>query len=378
MKIIIAPDSFKGSISAVDLCHAIHKGISKVMPKADVIEVPLSDGGEGMVENLVMATNGEIKHVLVSDPIGRKVKAYYGVLGNGKTAVIEMAQASGLTLLEENERNPLLASSYGTGEMILHALNQGYRDFIIGLGGSATNDAGTGMLRALGIELLDEKRQPIADGGGSLDQLEMIEMIRWDSRIQESTFTIASDVTNFLCGEHGASAVFGPQKGATSAQVRILDDALFHFAEVIHNYNGIDTRIIQGGGAAGGMGAAFSAFFNAELKPGIELLMQTIEFNEKLAGVDLIITGEGRLDEQTLSGKVVAGVCKQARGQHIPVIALCGSLSLEADQMDELGILAAYSVVPGPCSLDQAFNHAAEWAEETTEQIFRVIRHSFG
>lgn len=374
MKIVVAPDSFKGSISARDLCAAVCRGIHAVDPKIDVVELPLADGGEGTVGNMVYSTQGETRLVQVNDPLGRPIRAAYGILGDHATVIIEMAQASGLPLLKPDERNPLITSSFGTGELVLHALNAGYRKFIIGLGGSATNDGGVGMLKALGAAFYDQDGVLLPKGGASLEKLSYMDLSGLDKRLQESTFTIASDVNNPLCGANGASAVFGPQKGATPEMVQRLDMALSRFADVVEKQLGIDVRHLPGSGAAGGMGAALLAFLHAEFKSGIELVMDAIHFEQKIQAADLIITGEGKLDEQTMAGKVIAGVCKKAKPYQIPTIAICGGMELTSDQMDEIGLLAGFSIVPKPCSLEQAMEQAEEWAQERVEQIIRFMK----
>ena len=373
MKIVAAPDSFKGANSAREICTAIKTGVHRVFPEADVIELPLADGGEGTMENLVYSTGGSFIEVEVTGPIGKPVLASIGILADQKTAVIEMAQASGLPLVTKEERNPLLATSYGTGELIRHVLDRNYRNFIIGLGGSATNDGGTGMLKALGVKFHTCDGQEIAEGGANLIHLDSFDDTGFDSRIKDSSFLIASDVTNLLCGPNGASVIFGPQKGASPKDVTLLDQALFHFSTIVQKQMNLDLRKIIGGGAAGGMGAAFAAFFQATMRPGIEVVMESIQFEEKLKGADLIITGEGKLDSQTLSGKVIAGVCKLAKKQQIPVIALCGSLHLNASQMNELGICSGFSIIPEPCSLELAMKNSAKWTIERTEQIMRML-----
>ncbi|MCM3080212.1 glycerate kinase [Brevibacillus invocatus] len=374
MKIVVAPDSFKGSISARDLCAAVCRGIHAADPKIDVIELPLADGGEGTVDNMVYSTQGETRLVQVNDPLGRPIRAAYGILGDHATVIIEMAQASGLPLLKPDERNPLITSSFGTGELVLHALNAGYRKFIIGLGGSATNDGGAGMLKALGAAFYDQDGVLLPKGGASLEKLSYIDLSGLDKRLQESTFTIASDVNNPLCGANGASTVFGPQKGATPEMVQRLDMALSRFADVVEKQLGIDVRHLPGSGAAGGMGAALLAFLHAEFKSGIELVMDAIHFEQKIQAADLIITGEGKLDEQTMAGKVIAGVCKKAKPYQIPTIAICGGMELTSDQMDEIGLLAGFSIVPKPCSLEQAMEQAEGWAQERVEQIIRFMK----
>jgi len=375
MKIIIAPDSFKGSISAQDLCASIKYGIKKIMPNAEVLSIPLADGGEGTMENIVEATGGRIITTNVLNPIQQSLTAAYGVLGDEKTAVIEMAQASGLPLLTESEKNPLVTTSFGTGQLIKDALDKGYRRFIIGLGGSATNDGGMGILRALGMEFYDENHNPLPEGGGLLSELALIDESSFDSRIYESEILVASDVTNPLCGENGASAIFGPQKGATPDMVRTLDHSLNHFGEIILKQKGIEVRTIPGGGAAGGIGAALVTFLNATIHSGIELIMKEVQFEQKIVGADLIFTGEGKLDHQTLSGKVIMGVSKMAQKHNIPVVALCGQLEINENALQQLGILSAFSVIKGPCTLDTAFEKTAEWTTDTVEKIMRLIVH---
>ncbi|PLS17348.1 glycerate kinase [Bacillus sp. M6-12] len=372
MNIVIAPDSFKGSISAKDLCSVLKRGITRIVPDARVVELPLADGGEGTMENLVYSSQGEIVQTTVSDPLGRPIAASYGII-NGKTAVIEMAQASGLPLLKDEEKNPFITSSYGTGELIKNALEGGYRDFIICLGGSATNDGGMGMLKALGIQFFDNQGRHLSEGGIALLKLASYDYSGLDPRIAESSFTIASDVINPLCGPQGASAVFGPQKGATAEMVKELDKALGQFAVVIFKQKRIDIRDLPGSGAAGGMGAALLAFLNARMQSGIEVVMDAINFREKVKSADLVITGEGRLDSQTLSGKVIAGVCKEAGKVAKPVIALCGKLELSNQQMETLGLKAGFSLVSGPCTLEDSMRKAEEFAEERIQSIISLI-----
>jgi glycerate 2-kinase len=375
MKVVIAPDSFKGSISAKDVCTAIKEGIMTVFPEAEVKAVPLADGGEGTLENMVYASNGTLTSIQVNGPMGKEVSAAYGVLGDRETVVIEIAQASGLPLVKPEERNPYTASSYGTGQLIKHALDAGYRRFIIGLGGSATNDGGTGMLTALGLRLFNENGDLLPEGGGYLTQLSYFNDSELDSRFTESTITIASDVVNKLCGPKGASAVFGPQKGANPEMVEHLDHALYHFAEIVYKQKGIDIRKLEGGGAAGGMGAALMAFMGASVHSGIEVVMKEIDFEKHIQDADLILTGEGKLDSQTLSGKVIAGVAKTAKRHQVPVLVLCGGMDLEPASFDKLGILAAFSIVPGPCSLEEGMRNSPKWITERTETIMRIIRH---
>ncbi|MFV2047606.1 glycerate kinase [Metabacillus sp. YM-086] len=373
MKIVIAPDSFKGSISARDICYAVEKGIRRVLSKVEITHVPLADGGEGTAENIVAASNGHFIYTEVCGPLNKPVQAGYGVLGNQSTVVIEMAQASGLPLLNEDQRNPLITTSYGTGELIKHALDAGYRQFIIALGGSATNDGGAGMLKALGVDFFTSDGHILKGGGASLSELSYFDDSNLDPRLNDSTILVASDVTNLLCGPTGATAVFGPQKGATSEMIEQLDQALFHFSEIVLKQKGINMRELIGGGAAGGMGAALIAFCQAQLKSGIDVVLEEIGFTQILENVDLLITGEGKLDSQTLSGKVIKGVSDQARSKQIPIIALCGAVDLSQEELEELGILAAFSIVPGPCSLQEAYKYSEKWIVDKTESIFKIL-----
>lgn len=372
MRIVIAPDSFKGSLSARDLCAAFAAGVRRVLPDAMIAQIPLADGGEGTMETLVAATNGSFRTAMVTGPLGTKVSARYGVLGDGKTAVIEMAQASGLPLVPPDERNPLVTTTYGTGELISHALEEGYRRLLIGLGGSATHDGGTGMLRALGVRFYDPAGRELPPGGGSLQNLARYDDSGLDVRLRETTVLVACDVTNPMVGPNGAAAVFALQKGATPELLPLLDSALDRFGAIVLGQSGREIRHLPGGGAAGGMGAALIAFLNAKLQPGIELVMDAADLDGKLEGADLLLTGEGRLDAQTLSGKVIAGVCARAQRRQVPVVALCGSVAVTGEQMDELGLLAALPLAPGPCTLDEAMINAAAWAADRAEQVLRL------
>ncbi len=373
MRIITAPDSFKGSLSAKDLCLAMEEGILKADPNAEVVHLPMADGGEGTIESMVFATHGEIFTAEVQDPLGRTIQARYGCLGDGRTAVIEMAQASGLPLLKEEERNPLIASSFGTGQLIRNCLDRGYSRILIGLGGSATNDGGMGMMRALGMEFLDAEGRSLPEGGAGLLALSRIDASRLDSRIANTSFIAASDVTNPLCGENGASHIFGPQKGADREAVLRLDAALKHYAEIIKRQFAVDIIEQPGAGAAGGMGAGAMAFLGAEMRSGIEIVMEFCHFSEQIERADLVMTGEGKLDSQTLSGKVIAGICKLAKQNRVPAVALCGSMSLQAKDMDLLGLDAGFSIVNGPCSLEQAIADAYRLTADKAEQIIRLL-----
>jgi len=374
MKIIVAPDSFKGSLSAQDVCTAVKRGIHTVFPGTEVIELPLADGGEGIMESMVYASGGKIIKTKVHDPLHRKIETEFGVLGDGETVIIEMAQASGLTLLEEAERNPMVASSFGTGELISAAFDKGYRKFIVGIGGSATNDAGTGMLKALGVKFYDKDGGELEEGGEALSRLASFDDSGIDQRIYNANFMVASDVRNRLCGHEGASAVFGPQKGANPEMVHKLDAALNQFADIVLRERGFDLRTYEGGGAAGGMGATLIAFLQAKLHSGIDLVMKNINFDEKIKAADLIITGEGRLDLQTFDGKLITGITKAAAKEGIPVIALCGSQNLSARKVSEIGLLSAVSIVNGPCNVQMAMEKASLLVTEKTISIMNVLK----
>jgi glycerate kinase len=372
MRIVIAPDSFKGSISAKELCLAIEEGIRRVVPTADVVHMPMADGGEGTIESMVFALGGSVQEATVHDPLGREIKASYGVLEDGQTVIIEMAQASGLPLLREHERNPLITSSVGTGELIRHCLDEGYRHILISLGGSATNDAGVGMLNILGVQFLDSEGYLLPEGGAGLNKLERIDTSNMDPRLKETRFVVVSDVRNSLCGTNGASQVFGPQKGASPEDVILLDQALRRFGDVVNEQLNIDIISLPGSGAAGGMGAAAVAFLQAEMRSGIDLILEYYHFDDHIVGADLLITGEGKLDSQTLSGKVISGLCKKASAHNIPVVALCGSVELSSALMVDLGLTACLPIVKGPCRLEEAIANSYEWTRERAEQMMRL------
>ena len=324
MKILIAPDSFKGSMTAIEAAEAMAEGVLEASPKAEAVLLPAADGGEGTLDTLVASTGGKVVRAVVEDPLGRKITARYGVLGDQVTCVVELAEASGLTLLAPGERNPLLASTYGTGELIAHALDAGYRKFIIGLGGSATNDAGIGMLQALGMKFLDVHGVELGPGAVALKGLSKIDLFGFDKRIMESRFLIASDVENPLIGPHGASAVFGPQKGATPEMVQTLDGVLTNFADIVERFTGMALHHKKGAGAAGGAGGAFQAFFLGEMRRGIDVVLEAMNFEEQLLDADLVLIGEGKTDVQTLSGKAPFGIAEFAGRHGKPAILISG------------------------------------------------------
>ncbi len=369
-KIVIAPDSFKGSLTAPQICDALEEGIREVIPQAMIIKAPMADGGEGTVLCLVNATGGKILKKKVVGPLGERVEATYGILGDGKTAVIEMASASGLPLVPEDKRNPMLTTTYGTGELIKAALDHGCRKIIIGIGGSATNDGGVGMAQALGVKFLDKEGKEIGFGGGELKKIVKIDMGHLDKRIKDTEILVASDVKNPLCGPNGASYVYGPQKGATPDMVEELDQGLSHLAEIIKRDLGKDVRDIPGAGAAGGLGAGLMAFLNAKLRPGIELVMEAIGFHEKVAGSTLVITGEGKMDRQTIYGKVPVGVAKVAKRFGIPVLAICAVLDEGPEFFKPYGIDFILPISP-PMDMDMPFEKKYLRIKENIERWFR-------
>jgi len=326
MYIIVAPDSFKGSLSAIDVANAMERGIIAVIPNAQVTKVPIADGGEGTVEALVTATGGRMMYEKVMGPLGDTVDACWGILGDNETGVIEMAAASGLLLIPIEERNPRIATTYGTGQLMKVALDQGIRKLIIGIGGSATNDGGVGMARALGVRFLDESNNDLPNGGAALKNLWKIDREGIDRRLAETTILVACDVDNPLCGPRGASAVYGPQKGATPGVIDELDQALKHYAEVAKQNTGRDVAERPGAGAAGGLGAGLLFFTSSRLRPGVQIVLEATSFAEKVKLADLVITGEGCTDFQTAHGKAPVGVAKIAQLYNVPTLCLSGSL----------------------------------------------------
>lgn len=374
MKIVLAPDSFKGSLSARDAAEALAKGFRRVFPDAEYVLIPMADGGEGTVEALVEATQGKRLSVRVTGPAGRPVQATFGILGDGETAVIEMASASGLPLLAIGERNPLTTTTFGTGELIRAALDAGAKRLIIGIGGSATNDGGAGVAEALGARFLDREGRPLPRGGGSLGELATIDLSHFDPRVREVTVLVACDVDNPLTGVRGASAVFGPQKGATPAMVQTLDRNLAHYAEVLRRQLGKEVEHVPGAGAAGGLGAGLLAFFNAELRRGVEVVLEAVHFEKHLEGATFVVTGEGELNRQTAYGKTPLGVAQAAKRHGLPVFAVAGSIAADAHELYEFGIDAMFPVVPGPLTLEIALRDARRLVTEAAERLARIVR----
>ncbi|MGR7119782.1 glycerate kinase [Klebsiella aerogenes] len=374
MKIVIAPDSYKESLSALDVATAIETGFREIYPHAEYVKVPVADGGEGTVEAMVAATQGHIVQVSVTGPLGEPVNAFYGLSGDMRCAYIEMAAASGLESVPPTRRNPLLTTSWGTGELIRHALDAGVSQIIIGIGGSATNDGGAGMAQALGAKLLNAGQQQIAPGGSALETLARIDLSELDPRLADCRIDVACDVTNPLTGPQGASAVFGPQKGATAAMIERLDRGLQHFAQIIDRDLDIDVLSLEGGGAAGGMGAALYAFCGANLRPGIEIVTDALGLADLVADADLVITGEGRIDSQTIHGKVPVGVAKVAKRYNVPVIGIAGSLTADVGVVHQHGLDAVFSVLYSVCTLDEALANAAANVRMTARNVAAVLQ----
>lgn len=375
MKIVIAIDSFKGSLSSMQAGESAAAGIKKIYPDADVIIKPIADGGEGTVDALVDGLDGEKIKLDVTGPLGKKVTAEYGII-KGNVAIIEIAAAAGITLISDKERNPLHTTTYGVGEIIVDAIKRNCRKFIIGLGGSVTNDGGVGMLQALGFSMLDEKGEQIPFGAKGLSQLKTIDSQNVIKELAECEFNIACDVTNPLCGEAGCSAVFSPQKGATKEMVVDMDCWLKNFATLSKTYNKNADMNASGAGAAGGLGFAFMTFLNGKLKKGIELVLNEINIEKDIKDSDIVITGEGRLDAQTVMGKAPIGVAKIAKKYDIPVIAFAGCVTDDAVKCNEFGIDAFFSIVNGACSLQDAIDvdNAKRNMKNTVTQVFGLIK----
>ncbi|MDY7569818.1 glycerate kinase [Pseudomonas fragi] len=373
MKIVIAPDSFKDSLSAEKVADAIAAGLADVMPHAQLIKCPMADGGEGTVEAIVAAGNGQLRRNHVQGPLGAPIEAHWGWLPDSHTAIIEMAEASGLQLLKPEQRNACITSTFGTGELIKAALDAGARRVILAIGGSATNDAGAGALQALGLGLFDAQGNHLPRGGLALAHVARIELSDLDPRLAEVRFEIAADVNNPLCGEHGASAIFGPQKGASAEQVRLLDQALGHFADHCANVLPKDVRHEPGSGAAGGLGFAAKAFFGAQFRAGVEVVAELVGLAEAVKGADLVITGEGRFDAQTLRGKTPFGVASIARAEGVPVVVLAGTLGEGYQALYEHGINAAFAIASGPMTLQDACARAAPLLTDRARDIARLL-----
>ena len=374
MKIVIAPDSFKESLTALEVADAIEQGFKKFYPHADYVRIPMADGGEGTVQSLVDALKGKVVERSVTAPLGNKIQAFFGISGDNQTAVIEMAAASGLHLVSPAQRNPLKTTSFGTGELIKAALDLGVKKIILGIGGSATNDAGAGMLQALGVQLLNANNQQIGLGGENLSLISKIDLSKLDSRLQQVEILVACDVDNPLCGEKGASAVFGPQKGATPEIVQQLDRALFHFSDIVQQDLHLNIREQAGAGAAGGMGGGLLLLPNVQLKAGVQIIIDAVNLNEQIKGADLVITGEGRMDSQTVHGKTPIGVAKAAKLFNKPVIAIVGSLKDDYEVVYEHGIDAVFPIIRQLKSLDETLKLGRENLISTAQNIARLYK----
>ena len=377
MKIVIAPDSYKESLSAMGVAQAIEDGFKQLIPNAEYVKLPMADGGEGTVQSLVDATNGSIIQHPVIGPLGEIVEGFYGMFGDGKTAIIEMAAASGLDLVSPEQRNPLKTTTYGTGELIKAVLDKGVEHIIIGIGGSATNDGGLGMAQALGIRMLDAEGHELVFGGGELSKLTTIDLTNLDPRLQNVRLEVACDVDNPLCGPKGASQVFGPQKGATPEMVELLDANLAHYASIMKNQLGVDVIDLPGAGAAGGLGAALVGLLNAELRPGINIVMDAVNLDEIVSDADLVITGEGRIDSQTIHGKTPIGVARTAKKHKLPVIGIAGCLASDCGVVHEHGIDAVFAAVNRSVDLPTALAEAAKNIELTARNVAAMytIKH---
>ncbi|HEX6543322.1 MAG TPA: glycerate kinase [Ktedonobacterales bacterium] len=380
MYIVVAPQSLKGSLDAPGVGEAIATGIRRVWPEADIRVIPVADGGEGTVRALVAATDGTLRRAVVSGPLGEPVEAEYGILGgkNARTAVIEMAAASGLPLVPPDKRDPRITTTRGTGELMRAALDAGAERLLIGIGGSATNDGGAGMAQALGARLLDAQGADLPAGGAALARLARIDISGLDPRLQHVTVQVASDVSNPLCGPEGASAVYGPQKGATLAMVAELDAALAHYGEVLRHDLGADVARVPGAGAAGGLGAGLLVFARAQMVPGAELVLAMLDFDDALKGASLVFTAEGRLDNQTAYGKSVGAVAAAARKAGAHAVALAGSVATDDVALGSLGVDVALAICNGPMSLEASMAQARQLLADTAARAARLIALGMG
>ena len=370
---VCAPDSFKESLTASEAAQAMAEGIRRADPGAEIRLLPMADGGEGTTRALVDATGGSMRMTAAHDPLGRGITAEYGLLGDGATAVVEVAAASGLALLAPSERNPLITSSYGTGELIRAALDDGATKIIVGLGGSATNDAGAGMLQALGVRLLNDEDRELPAGGAALARLADIDISGLDARLHDVEVIAACDVTNPLVGSQGASAVFGPQKGATADDVALLDRALGHFAEVVERRLSVDVADVPGAGAAGGIGAALRGFLDAGFRHGVDVVIETVGLPDAVRWADVVFTGEGSIDAQTRYGKTPTGVAETAKRYGRPVVAIAGHVGEGIDELHAVGIDAIFGIAPGAATLQNLLEDASANVERTAEQVTRLL-----
>jgi glycerate 2-kinase len=373
MRIVIAPDSFKECLSATQVAFAISEGIKRIVPDAEINCIPVADGGEGTVDALVTATLGRIVPTSSVDALNRPIQSFYGILGDGKTAVIEMAAASGLELIAPEERNPIVSSTFGTGLLLKAAMEADFTELILGIGGSATNDGGAGMAQALGFKLLDKNDKQIGPGGGSLGELQKIDSSNIHPLLRKVKITIASDVQNPLLGLSGATHIYGPQKGATPEMIEILEKNMAHFARVLTQEFGVDYSNLPGAGAAGGLGAGLMAFCKAELIPGFTLISKLTNLEEKIKNASLVFTAEGKIDQQTAFGKTISGVAQLGKKYQVPVIALAGSVEDGLENLYKQGLTSAFAIANRPMSLEESKANADQFIAATSEQVIRLI-----
>lgn len=373
MKIVVAPDSFKESMSAKEVCDSIEKGLLSVSKNWEIVKVPMADGGEGTLEALVDATNGKIFNEKTLNPLGKEITSKFGILGGKNIAVIEMASTSGLELISPEKRNPYITTTYGTGQLMLKALEQNVEEIILGIGGSATNDGGAGMLQALGAKLLDENRDEIGFGGYELSKLDRIDFSSLDKRLKNIKILVACDVTNPLTGKDGSSYIFGKQKGATPEMIEILDRNLLHYSKIIKRDLGFDVNNVSGAGAAGGLGAGLLTL-GAVLKKGIDIVIEANELDKKVQGADLVITGEGSIDGQTRFGKTPYGVVTIAKKYNIPTITLAGNIGKDIDILYDYGFDTIFSIMQGVDTLENALKKGKENIERTAKNIGHFIK----
>ena len=373
MKIVIAPQEFKESLRGIEIAQAMREGVSRVWPDAETLLVPVADGGDGTLQSLVDASDGKVMTATVDDPLGRPIEAVWGALGDGRTAVIEMARSSGLALLKPEERDPLVTTTCGVGQLMSLALDAGYRHLIIGIGGSATNDGGAGMAQALGANLLDADGTELVRGGGALANLGRIDVSGLDSRLADTKIDVACDVNNQLCGETGASEIFGPQKGADAETVAYLDDALHRYGKLLQRDLGRDVMEVPGAGAAGGLGAGLMAFTGAQLRPGADIVIDALDLDARLEGASLVIVGEGQTDRSTVFNKAPVAVAQRAKARGIPTVAISGSLGDGFEQIHDHGIDAAFSILDHCMTLEDAMSGTAELVADATEQVCRAL-----
>ena len=372
MRIVIAPDSFKGCLNALNVALAMSRGVQRVYPESVIDLIPMADGGEGTVEAILRAVRGEKIEINVVDPLGRSIRAAYGLIDNGLTAIIEMAAASGLTLLSDEERNPRMTSTQGTGELIRDAMDRGVKKILLGIGGSATNDGGAGLAVALGVRLLDAQGKELPQGGAALVNLVNIDMSGLDPRLEKVQIEVACDVQNLLCGPEGASAVYGPQKGANPEDIRVMEAALQNFGERLSVLTGTNLLKLVGGGAAGGLGAGVVGFLGAKLRPGSQMVLEVANADEKIQHADLVLTGEGRTDFQTAYGKVPVGVAAIAKKYKVPVLVISGAVEGPPDFLADVGIVSCFSVSERPASIEEAYMKAEDQLERAVWRVLTV------